>query len=110
MPKLRTLQPRVQTIGSKVKPLQGGAWRAGKTSAQRGYGYKWQKARERFLAYDPWCRMCWDEGKRTRATVVDHIIPHRGDQTLFWNQGNWQPLCAKHHGSDKQKQENAENY
>lgn len=31
------------------------------------------------------------------ATVVDHIIPHRGDQKLFWDRGNWQPLCEHHH-------------
>lgn len=30
-------------------------------------------------------------------TVVDHIVPHRGDQKLFWDRGNWQPLCEHHH-------------
>ena len=33
----------------------------------------------------------------TMATVVDHIVPHRGDQKLFWDRGNWQPLCEHHH-------------
>ena len=37
------------------------------------------------------------EGKYTRATVVDHIIPHRGDRILFWDQNNWQPLCKPCH-------------
>lgn len=31
------------------------------------------------------------------ATVVDHIIPHRGNMELFWRRENWQPLCEKHH-------------
>ena len=31
------------------------------------------------------------------ATVVDHIKPHRGDQKLFWDRSNWQPLCEHHH-------------
>lgn len=31
------------------------------------------------------------------ATVVDHIVPHRGDQKLFWDRSNWQPLCEHHH-------------
>ena len=31
------------------------------------------------------------------ATVVDHIKPHRGDKKLFWDRGNWQPLCEHHH-------------
>ena len=34
--------------------------------------------------------------KRTE-TVVDHIVPHRGDQQLFWNQSNWQALCKPCH-------------
>lgn len=28
---------------------------------------------------------------------MDHIKPHRGDQKLFWDRGNWQPLCVHHH-------------
>ncbi len=31
------------------------------------------------------------------ADVVDHIIPHKGDQSLFWDSSNWQPLCKHHH-------------
>ena len=31
------------------------------------------------------------------VVVVDHIIPHRGDQKLFWDQNNWQSLCKSCH-------------
>lgn len=31
------------------------------------------------------------------ASIVDHIIPHKGDKQLFWDRDNWQPLCKKHH-------------
>lgn len=31
------------------------------------------------------------------ADVVDHIVPHRGDQSLFWDESNWQALCKRHH-------------
>lgn len=41
----------------------------------------------------------------TAATVVDHIVPHGGDQALFWDTGNWQSLCAPHHNSTKQSEE-----
>jgi len=37
------------------------------------------------------------EGKIVPATVVDHIIPHRGDQKLFWDQTNWEALCKECH-------------
>ena len=40
---------------------------------------------------------CYEEGHITMATVVDHIKPHRGDKKLFWDRGNWQPLCEHHH-------------
>ena len=32
-----------------------------------------------------------------RRTVVDHIVPHRGDARLFWDEDNWQPLCKSCH-------------
>lgn len=31
------------------------------------------------------------------ATVVDHIIPHRGNEELFWDEDNWQGLCKRCH-------------
>ena len=46
---------------------------------------------------NPFCVKCYEEGHITMATVVDHIKPHRGDKKLFWDRGNWQPLCEHHH-------------
>jgi 5-methylcytosine-specific restriction enzyme A len=40
------------------------------------------------------------------ATIVDHKIPHKGDYDLFWNQDNWQSLCASCHSGVKRMQEN----
>ena len=31
--------------------------------------------------------------------IVDHIIPHRGDLEMFWNQLNHQALCKRCHDS-----------
>lgn len=31
------------------------------------------------------------------AIIVDHIIPHRGDMKLFWDEDNWQSLCKHCH-------------
>lgn len=64
---------------------------------KRGYNAAWRRAREIYLARNPLCVMCAREGRLTPATVVDHIIPHRGDSELFWNTANWQSLCKKHH-------------
>jgi 5-methylcytosine-specific restriction endonuclease McrA len=49
--------------------------------------------------------MCQVQNRLTVATVVDHIVPHKGDQALFWDHANWQSLCKRCHDSLKQKQE-----
>ena len=36
------------------------------------------------------------------AAVVDHKIPHKGDETLFFDPENLQSLCKPHHDRDKQ--------
>lgn len=77
------------------------SWRKGKSTSQRGYGAAWQRARDRFLRSHPLCVMCLEEGELTPATIVDHIKPHRGDMSLFWDASNWQPLCKRHHDSTK---------
>lgn len=63
----------------------------------RGYTSKWDKARKGYLAHHPLCATCLKDGRTTAATVVDHIVPHKGDTALFWDVGNWQALCRYHH-------------
>lgn len=75
------------------------------SSSRRGYGSRWQKARETFLRSHPLCVMCMALGRVVPATVVDHRIPHRGDQALFWDTNNWQSLCKDCHDSAKAREE-----
>jgi len=72
------------------------------SSTERGYDGRWRKARAGYLAKHPLCIMCERDGRLTEATVVDHIIPHRGDMVKFWDSSNWAPLCARCHNSTKQ--------
>lgn len=67
------------------------------TAARRGYDRDWQAARLGFLADHPCCRRCGERGRVAEATVVDHVVPHRGDPVLFWDRANWQPLCKPCH-------------
>lgn len=67
------------------------------TARERGYDTKWDRARADFLAEHPKCVACGEP-----ATVVDHVVPHRGDRKLFWRRSNWQPLCTRCHSSTKQ--------
>ncbi|GAA3721192.1 HNH endonuclease signature motif containing protein [Oceanisphaera sediminis] len=109
MLKLKMLKPTIKAADTRqIRMVNPDSWRNDKTSsAQRGYGYKWQQARAKFLAEHPLCRYCLERDNIvTPATVVDHIVPHRGDSKLFWRRSNWQSLCARHHSSDKQREEN----
>lgn len=89
----------------KVKQVNLDSWRSGKTTAERGYGGRWQRLRLVFLNKNPLCVYCKANGKVTAANVVDHIEPHKGDQSLFWNEANWQALCSYCHDNIKKKEE-----
>jgi len=67
------------------------------TTTQRGYGWRWQKARLPFLSEHPLCMACQAQNIFTPAMVVDHIKPHKGDETLMWDRTNWQSLCKLCH-------------
>ncbi|HUE93586.1 HNH endonuclease [Pseudomonas sp.] len=102
MARLTTLKPRVkESKGRQLAQVNPDSWRQGKTTAERGYGSRWQRARETFLAHNPLCVYCQKKGRVEVATVVDHIVDHRGNQDLFWQQSNWQPLCKPCHDSVK---------
>jgi 5-methylcytosine-specific restriction endonuclease McrA len=106
MPRLKTIKPRLATMSTqRVTVQKDGARANGEGSTARGYSYGWQKARERFLRSNPLCCYCQREGRVTPATVVDHIIPHRGDKELFWDEANWQPLCKHCHDRTKAREE-----
>jgi 5-methylcytosine-specific restriction protein A len=77
------------------------SWRTDKRkTAERGYGARWRRERAIYLRLHPLCVMC--RPRAVPARVVDHKVPHRGDQKLFWNHENWQSLCFTHHNSHKQ--------
>lgn len=49
------------------------------------------------LVREPWCRECARYGVSTKATEVDHVVPHRGSLDLFLDRGNLQSLCHTCH-------------
>lgn len=58
---------------------------------------RWRTARLRFLTAHPLCQDCKALGRVRLANTVDHIVPHRGDVALFWDETNWRPSCASCH-------------
>lgn len=61
---------------------------------------RWRALRDQVLQRDPLCRCEQCQGGARRvvpSTVVDHIVPHRGDPDLFWDPANLQGLSKAHH-------------
>lgn len=53
--------------------------------------------RDRFLAANPLCMQCLQQGRTTPAVDVDHVQPHDGDPDRFWAWENLQGLCKACH-------------
>lgn len=67
--------------------------RRGGTTAERGYGGRWQRIRKRVLARESLCRECMRQGYVVGAEVVHHID---GDtRNVMWS--NLEPLCKRCH-------------
>jgi 5-methylcytosine-specific restriction protein A len=69
------------------------------SSSSRLYTAAWYRASRAYLRNNPLCRCddCVRDGRLTAADTVDHIVPHRGDLALFWDQTNWQSMARAHH-------------
>ncbi|KFL27041.1 holin [Devosia sp. 17-2-E-8] len=75
------------------------------SATSRGYDSRWRKASRTFLLRHPLCLGCEAAGLVTEAALVDHVEPHRGDQSKFWDTRHWQPCCRWHHDVVKQRLE-----
>ena len=66
---------------------------------------RWQRLRQYVLGRQPLCRKCLEAKRITPATVVDHIKPHRGDESLFFDEANLQALCKSCHDRKTAKED-----
>jgi len=67
------------------------------TAHQRGYDAQWRAYRKRYLAEHPLCIIHLAKGEVVPSTVVDHEVPHKGDQVLFWDPNNHRAVCKPCH-------------
>ncbi len=82
----RNFQPKHRTVTSRSFN--------GRRDIDRMYDTKWEEYRKRFLAVNPKCYAC-----NEYAIVVDHLIPHKGDEKLFKKLDNHIQLCVKCHNT-----------
>ena len=67
------------------------------TRTERGYNNRWLRESANFRK-DKVCVHCEDKGISRMSQCTDHIVPHEGNEELFWDIKNWQPLCFVCHG------------
>lgn len=66
---------------------------------------RWRKLRRQFLIKHPLCAECRRLGVINPSRVVDHIKPHQGDESLFWDETNLQALCKSCHDRKTAKED-----
>ncbi len=101
------MPPQFRSAGQRTKVERQRSHDQRRGSARdRGYSSKWDAAAKAFLEHHPLCLYCrmgaWgDPPRATPATLVDHLIPHRGDMVIFWNRRDWVSSCAPCHNGPK---------
>lgn len=75
-----------------------------KTTNQLYNTPQWRKVRSSYLRQHPLCVQCKQNGYIVAATEVDHINPHKGNDLLFWDESNFQPLCKPCHSAKTRKE------
>jgi len=67
---------------------------------------RWQRLRWKVIEQSHFtCVMCGRLTSDTSQLVADHIIPHKGNEALFWDKGNLQCLCRNCHDTIKKRME-----
>ena len=103
--------PSLWATRAKPPETAGGKIRAGNYERPRMMARlynrrRWRRESRAYLTRNPLCVMCTAVGRTSLATVVDHIVPHRGDPELFWDEANnWQGLCKTDHDAAKKELE-----
>ena len=89
-----TVCSRCQQVGCNcAKTINSKPQRA----TRRMYNRRWVRQRASFINDNPLCVACENVGRVRPAAEVDHVVPHRGNEVLFWDVNNWQALCKRCH-------------
>lgn len=85
--------PQFKPVRREGKSFCGEKKETGRT---KGYSVEWEKYRWRFLYHNPRCYACGRD-KTNMSIHIDHIVAHKGNEELFWNETNYIPLCHSCH-------------
>lgn len=114
MGRLTAVKPRLSALRPRLAKRDDARAELDRRRDQRPWRkwYKtarWKALRMLVLTRDLFtCQKCGRMEGDTSKLVADHREPHRGDEALFWNEGNLWALCAPCHSSAKQREEAAD--
>lgn len=119
MGKLSKLKPRLGTLRHRVgssptSEIDRTRQRDASNSYRAWYKTaRWQKLRAKVLVRDLFtCQrtgvLLTGKYPAPDSPVVDHIKPHRGDEGLFWDEGNLHAVSKAYHDREKQAAEQGE--
>lgn len=107
----RGLPGRIAAAPSRLAPPPKDERRAASNPLRHLYSTaRWARLRKKIFKRDK--HKCQATGvglvggrKHPHAAVCDHIVPHRGDLALFWDENNLQSVCKEWHDREKQRLE-----
>jgi 5-methylcytosine-specific restriction protein A len=110
MGRLKALPGRLATLASPLRQLEQGERGRAEASPWRAWynTTRWRKLRIAIFKRDLFtCQWpgCGRVEGNTSLLIADHRRPHRGDERLFWDEGNLQTLCKPCHDGAKQRAE-----
>jgi 5-methylcytosine-specific restriction endonuclease McrA len=115
MGRLRTIKPRLTSLPSRLAAPTSEQERNRKRDADLVHrawynSRRWRKLREKIWARDLYtCQqtgeICTGKHPAGNSPVADHIVPHRGNEALFWDESNLQTVSKAYHDSQKQREE-----
>ena len=88
-------------------PKRRSRWPSGRGWRDLYQKQAWRRISRRQLDAEPCCRLCASHGLVVPASLVDHVVAHRGDPKAFWevepgpSSSSLQSLCAQCHSSAK---------
>lgn len=98
------IKPSLSAIGSRIGRITDAHGHSEVTEPWRRW-YKtarWQRLKQRVHLRDAYtCQrtglICSGRGSDWNAPVAHHIVPHRGDPVLFWDENNIQTVSKREH-------------
>lgn len=96
-------------VGSRCDRHPRSVEPSGRTNRELYKTAAWRRASLAYRIENPLCVHCLAQGLYRSSEVVDHVEPPaEGDLDAFWDEDNWQALCASCHNRKTRTEMNSQ--